>query len=61
MKEYEVQIRESLSMTVTVEAESALQARELVERQWKNGEYVLDADHFQGVAFTVPARRSRER
>lgn len=61
MKEYHVQIRESLAMTVTVEAESAIQARDLVERQWKDGEYVLDADHFKGVVFTVPARNNRER
>ena len=61
MKEYHVQIKETLAMTVTVKAETAAQAREIVERNWKNSEYILDADHFQGVAFSVPARQNRER
>ena len=51
MKEYQVQIKETLAMTVTVEAESAAQAREIVERNWENSGYVLDADHFQKVQF----------
>lgn len=61
MKEYDVKIRETLEMTVTVEAENAAQAREIVERNWKNSDYVLDADHFKGVTFTVPSRSERER
>ena len=61
MKEYNVKIRETLEMTVTVEAESALQAREMVERNYKNSEYILDADHYKGVVFTVLARSNRER
>lgn len=61
MKEYQVQIKETLSKIVTVEAESSSQAKALVERQWKNGDHVLDADHFQGVTFTAPARQDRER
>jgi len=44
-----------------VEAENAAQAKEIVERNWKNSEYILDADHYQGVTFTVPARSERER
>jgi len=61
MKEYDVRIRETLEMTVTVEAENALQAQKIVERNYKNSEYVLDADHYKGVVFTVPARSNRER
>ena len=61
MREYNVQIKETLAMTVTVEAESAAQAREIVERRYKDSEYILDADHFQGVTFTVPTRSERER
>lgn len=56
MKEYDVQIKETLVRTVTVEAENAVQARQIVERQWKDGEYILDTDHFQGVSFTVPPK-----
>ena len=62
MKNYDVVIRETLEMTVKVEAKSAEQARELVERNWKNQHYILDADHFQGVTFTPPKKeRDRER
>ena len=56
MREYQVQIKETLAMTVTVEAESAAQAREIVEKGWKNQDYILDADHFKGVTFTVPSK-----
>jgi len=61
MREYDVRIKETLALTVTVEAESAAQAREIAERNWKNQHYILDADHFQGVTFTVPQRSERER
>lgn len=61
MKEFDVRIRETLEMTVTVEAENAAQAREMVERRYKNSEYILDADHFQGVTFTAPKNREYER
>lgn len=61
MREYDVVIKETLSKTVTVEAENARQAREIVERKWKDSEYILDADDFKGVAFSVPPRSERER
>lgn len=62
MKEYDVVIKETLSMTVTVEADSAAQAREIAERNWKNEDYILDADHFKGVTFTTPPKnRDHER
>ena len=61
MKEYPVRIRETLEMTVTVEAANPAQAREIAERNWKNSEYILDAEHFKGVTFSVPGRSERER
>jgi len=61
MKEYEIRIQETLAMTVTVEAENAAQARDIAECNWKNGDYILDADHFKGVTFTVPKNRDYER
>ena len=61
MKEYDVKIKEVLEMTVTVEAKSPIEAREIVERNWKSSDYILDADHFKGVTFTVPQRSERER
>ncbi|MBR5948202.1 MAG: DpnD/PcfM family protein [Clostridia bacterium] len=53
MKEYEITITETLSMTVTVEAENEQQAKGIVSDRWKNGDYILDADHFKGVDFSV--------
>ena len=61
MKEYQVQIKETLAITVTVEAESAAQAKEIVEKQYDNSDYILDAEHFQGVTFTIPKNRNYER
>jgi len=61
MKEYQVQIKETLAITVTIEAESAAQARKIAELNWKNGDYIINDQHFQGATFTVPARSGRER
>lgn len=51
MKEFDVNIRETLETQVTVEAENEEDALREVERRWKDGEYILDADNFQGVDF----------
>lgn len=60
MKEYQVQIKEVLAMTVTVKAGNAAQAREIVEKRYHNSDYILDADHFKGVTFTsVPPKKER--
>lgn len=59
MNEYDIAIRETLEMTVTVEAESREEARRMVEERWKNGEYILDADSFKDVEF-YPRGRSRD-
>ena len=60
MKEYDVTITETLEMTVTVEAESREEARQKVADNWKNGEYILDAENFKDVEF-YPRGRSRDR
>ena len=60
MNEYDVAIRETLEMTVTVEAASREEARQMVEERWKNGEYILDAESFKDVEF-YPRGRSRDR
>lgn len=49
MKEYEVEITETLQMTVTVEAGSAAEAERLVKAAYDNSEYILDADHYKGA------------
>ena len=60
MKEYQVQIKEVLAITVTVEAENAAQAREIVEKRYHDSDYILDADHFKGVTFTAtPTQKER--
>ena len=61
MSKYQVQIKEVLAMTVTVEAESAAQARSIVEKRWKDSDYILDASNFADVKFTVPSRSEPER
>ncbi|MFQ8601346.1 MAG: DpnD/PcfM family protein, partial [Oscillospiraceae bacterium] len=49
MNEYDIAIRETMEMTVTVEAASREEDRRMVEERWKNGEYILDADSFRDV------------
>ncbi|MCR0422736.1 DpnD/PcfM family protein [[Clostridium] innocuum] len=60
MNEYDITIRETLEMTVTVEAASREEARQIAADRWKNGEYILDADSFKDVEF-YPRGRSRDR
>ncbi|MFR8874047.1 MAG: DpnD/PcfM family protein [Oscillospiraceae bacterium] len=60
MNEYDITIRKTLEMTVTVEAESREEARQIVADRWKNSEYILDADSFKDVEF-YPRGRSRDR
>ena len=60
MREYEVTITETLEMTVAVEAESREEAQQIASDNWKNGDYILDADHFQDVTFRT-TDRSRDR
>ena len=43
---YTVEIRETLSRIVTVEADTAREAEEKVRNQWKSGDLVLDGDDF---------------
>ncbi len=53
MKSYKVRITEILQKAVELKAESPENARELAERKWDCGEYVLGAEDFKGVNFTV--------
>lgn len=45
-------LKETSEMRVTVEAESLEDAIQKVESSWKDGDYILDAEHFKGVEFT---------
>lgn len=51
MAQFTIEIRESLSLEVTVEAETAQEAVEQVEERYRAGEIVLDASHFQDTEF----------
>jgi len=55
---YKVKITETLSKTVTVEADCPLDARDMAEEKWREGEHYLGADNFTGVSFLV--RDARE-
>jgi hypothetical protein len=63
VKEYDVRIREALEKTVTVEATSMAHAKHLAEKNWKNSDYILDADDFKNVTFQTlyPQNRDYER
>ena len=52
-KTYRVLITETLQKTVYVDAASEQEAHRRVSDAWKNSEYILDADSFQGVEFHV--------
>lgn len=53
MKEYKVRITETLQLDVYVEAEDAQSAIEQAQANWKKQEYILDADNFKGVEFSI--------
>ncbi len=60
MKNYEVEITETLQLTVNVEANSREEAEAKAEEQWLLGEHILDADSFVGVDFkTVPESKNK--
>ena len=52
-KEYRVLITETIQKTVIVEATSESEAHRRAEDAWKNAEYLLDEENFQGVEFHV--------
>lgn len=52
-KEYKVLITETLQKTVIVQATTEQEAHKRASDAWKNAEYILDAECFQGVEFHV--------
>lgn len=57
MKEYDVTITETLQRTVSVEAESQLDAEQKVTDAWDHQDYVLSAEDFVGVDIQMSAER----
>jgi hypothetical protein len=61
MRTYKVTITEKLEMTILVEAPSRYEAERLAEKQWANGDHILDAGNFTGVTFRAGPQRERDR
>jgi hypothetical protein len=53
MMEYGVEIRETLTRTIYVRAETMAEAEQRVEQGWNQGDYVLDADDFSEVHYVT--------
>ena len=47
---FKVRISEPLQKTVTVEAKNREEAEQIISDRWRNGEYVLGAEDFTGMA-----------
>jgi hypothetical protein len=47
---FKVRITETLQKMVTIEAKSRDEAEQIISDRWRNGEYVLGADDFTGMA-----------
>ena len=57
MKEFDINITETLEKTVKVEAENREEAEEKVQQAYYNSEYILDSENFTGVKFAVGEER----
>lgn len=53
MKTYQVEIKETLCITVEIEAENAQQAEAIPQEAYNNEEYILDEEYFAGVEFAA--------
>ena len=56
MNTYKVEITETLKKTVEIEANDPDNAEEIAEQNWRNSEYILDAESFDGVEFHAASR-----
>ncbi len=50
-KMYQIEITETLQTVVEVEADSMEEAIAQIRKEWREGNIILDADHFVGVEF----------
>lgn len=60
LKTYNVAITETLRKIVAVEAFDEADARQRVSDGWKNADYILDAESFEGVEFHVVGESETE-
>ena len=62
LKEFDVMIRETLTLTVTVQVQDRDEAEQIAADNWRDSEYILDADNFTGVEFeAAPKHRENVR
>ena len=57
MKEFEVEITETLQRTVVIRAGSRAEAEVLAEEMWNNEEFVLGAEDFVGAEFSAVSEK----
>ena len=57
MKEFEVEITETLQRTVVIRAGSRAEAEVLAEEMWNNEEIVLGAEDFVGAEFSAVSEK----
>ena len=50
---YTVEITETMRRTVDIDANLPQEALEIAEREYRNGGYIIDADHMSGVDFRL--------
>ena len=50
---YSIEITETLSKTITVEAADPDEALDIVKKHYKDGDIIIDAECFVGVDFKV--------
>ena len=53
MKKYKVEIQETLSRLIEVEADSESDAWEIVSKQYRNSEIILGGDDFEDYTINV--------
>ena len=53
MERYQVTITETLSSVIEVTAACPLDARDIADEKWRDGECFLDASDFKSVCFDV--------
>ena len=58
--EYLVRVREILEREVSVVAESMADAKEIVEKDYRNSEFILDSSDYKGATFTALYPRYRD-
>ena len=51
MRAFQVEIKETLCMTIEIKTKNVEQAEAMVRASYKNEDYILDAEHFTGEDF----------